>query len=81
MMASVFLAVRIYWLSFFGCWPGVRTFGWHSTVRVGIRAGLRFQMKGPNRSVRFYGIETCDLEQRAYFKGVPGCVESWPQVD
>ena len=40
---------------------------------VSVADGSHFQMKGPNLSVRLYGIETCDLEQRAYFNGV-----AWP---
>jgi len=40
---------------------------------VSVFDGSRFQMQGPNLWVRLYGIETCDLEQRAFFNGV-----SWP---
>jgi endonuclease YncB( thermonuclease family) len=40
---------------------------------VSVMDGSRFQMQGPNLWVRLYGIETCDLEQRAFFNGV-----GWP---
>lgn len=40
---------------------------------VSVTDGSRFQMQDSNLSVRLYGIETCDLEQRAFFNGV-----AWP---
>ncbi|MEJ7014826.1 hypothetical protein [Sinorhizobium meliloti] len=40
---------------------------------VSVANGSRFQLQGSNLWVRLYGIETCDLEQRAFFNGV-----GWP---
>lgn len=43
------------------------------TGLVSVFDGSRFQLQGSNLWVRLYGIETCDLDQRAFFKGV-----GWP---